>query len=440
MFDNFRCASFGIPSDGYQSARREASLSPGGDKKILDDVIFPFLRTQCAKSDKYGECVTNVGPDGAGYNVKNVGFSEDDIGHIFTDWTKNNELYNNFLLSIGGDICTRHYHNGDRSSGHVLDDVEDKVVQDADDTEDTDVWTVQEAAKAHVSVLTVTAAHLLRIASSNRLDRVKFAKLSKPRLADELKGKTHEFIEDLRGNVYVAFLASFIQGCNLIVETSHGKKWHIKMSEVIRKKYYFKLKRIVLLRTEFESHVPALSASLEYFKYVSSTDLSTAFMEAELDYFSAHAYDLKNNAKHRSRWRDLYSNEESSELTQLIHISKRYEIKFVYALSSGLHITYSSEKDLTALKRKFDQALLLISILPRQNSFQYLVFVISTTPLQEVSFSHHNINDFALEKVSELAKKHIDALNPKFRNKTLVTRDQSKKIISVVQSKLSTEK
>ncbi|CAF4905997.1 unnamed protein product, partial [Rotaria sp. Silwood2] len=61
------------------------------------------------------------------------------------------------------------------------------------------------------------------------------------------------------------------------------------------------------------------------------------------------------NAKHRSRWRDLYSNEESSELTQLIHISKRYEIKFVYALSSGLHITYSSEKDLTALKRKFDQ-------------------------------------------------------------------------------------
>ncbi|CAF3614606.1 unnamed protein product, partial [Rotaria sp. Silwood2] len=60
-----------IPSDGYQSARREASLSPDGDKKILDDVIFPFLRTQCAKSDKYGECVTNVGPDGAGYNVKN---------------------------------------------------------------------------------------------------------------------------------------------------------------------------------------------------------------------------------------------------------------------------------------------------------------------------------------------------------------------------------
>ena len=30
------------------------------------------------------------------------------------------------------------------------------------------------------------------------------------------------------------FLASFIQGCNLIATTSHSKKWNIKMSEVIR--------------------------------------------------------------------------------------------------------------------------------------------------------------------------------------------------------------
>ncbi|CAF3435805.1 unnamed protein product [Rotaria sp. Silwood1] len=352
-------------SGGYQAARRGASLSPGGDKKIIDDIILPFLRTLCAKSDKYGECVTNVGPGGAGHYVKMVhngieqgllsiiceawgilqhllGFSEDDIGHIFTDWTKNNELKNNFLLSIGGEICTRCYQNGDPSSGHVLDDVEDKVVQDADDTEGTGVWAVQEAAKAHVSAPTIAAAHLLRIASSNRSDRIKFdklVKLEKPRLADELKGKTHEFIEDLRGAVYVALLASFIQGCNLIAATSRAKKWHIKMSEVIRiwragsivksdyisdllqplylngeksddeplinilllesiaaeiEKYYSKLKRIVLLAIEYGAHVPALSASLEYYKYVSSIDLPTAFMEAELDYFGAHAYDLKS--------------------------------------------------------------------------------------------------------------------------------------------------
>ncbi len=70
---------------------------------------------------------------------------------------------------------------------------------------------------------------------------------------------------------------------------------------------------------------------------------------------NTYVYAPKDDTKHRSRWRDLYSPEESSELSQLIHMSKRYGIKFVYALSPGLDITYSSEKDLSALKRKFHQ-------------------------------------------------------------------------------------
>jgi 6-phosphogluconate dehydrogenase len=352
-------------SGGYQSARRGASLSPGGNKQILDDVILPFLRTVCAKSDKGGDCVTNVGPEGAGHYVKMVhngieqgmlsivceawgilhdllAFSEDDIGHIFTDWTKKSELYNNFLVSIGGDICTRHYEGDDPSSGHVLDDIEDKVVQDADNSEGTGVWSVQEAAKNHVSTPTIAAAHLFRVASANRSERIEFDKLvqlEKPRLAEELKKKTNEFIEELRGAVYVAFIASFAQGCNLIAARSRTKKWHIKMSEVIRiwrkgciiqsdyiadllqplyldaeksddeplhnillskpvaadvEKYYNQLKRVVLIAIEYGAHVPALTASLEYFKYVSSTNLPTTFMEAELDYFGTHAYDLKS--------------------------------------------------------------------------------------------------------------------------------------------------
>ena len=254
---------------------------------------------------------------------------------------KNGELYNNYLLKIGGEICTRYYKDNDPSSRHVLDDIEDKVVQDADDTEGTGVWSVQEAARTHVSAPTIVAAHLFRVASSNRADRIEFDKLvkfEKPRLADELQKKTNEFIDDLRGAVYVSFLASFAQGCNIISTTSHEKNWHIKMSEVIRiwragciiqsdyiadllqplysdherthdepfknillkkavatdiEKYYSKLKRIVLIAIEYGANVPTLTASLEYFKYISSTELPTTFMEAELDYFGAHAYDLK---------------------------------------------------------------------------------------------------------------------------------------------------
>jgi 6-phosphogluconate dehydrogenase len=57
---------------GYPSAWRGASLSPGGNKEVLDNIILPFLRTVCAKSDKGGECVTNVGPGGSGHYVKMV--------------------------------------------------------------------------------------------------------------------------------------------------------------------------------------------------------------------------------------------------------------------------------------------------------------------------------------------------------------------------------
>ena len=352
-------------SGGYQSARRGASLSPGGNKKILDDVILPFLRTVCAKSEKGGDCVTNVGPHGAGHYVKMVhngieqgmlsivcevwgvlhtlfGFIEDDIGEIFTEWSTKTELSNNFLLKIGGDICTRYHKEDDPSSGHVLDEIEDKVVQDADDTEGTGVWTVQEAARNHVSAPTIAAAHLFRIASANRRDRLAFdqlVQLEKPKLAEKIKEKTTEFIEALRGAVYVSFLACFAQGCQLIAVTSREKHWHIRMSEVIRiwrhgciiqsdfiadllqpifaneeksrdeplenillsktvaaeiEKYYSSLKTVVLTAIEHGAHVPALSATLEYFKYMSSADLPTQFMEAQLDYFGAHAYDLKS--------------------------------------------------------------------------------------------------------------------------------------------------
>ncbi|CAF2895221.1 unnamed protein product [Rotaria sp. Silwood2] len=61
-------------------------------------------------------------------------------------------------------------------------------------------------------------------------------------------------------------------------------------------------------------------------------------------------------------------------------------------------------------------------------------------PFQEAKSSHHNIDDFAREKFYELTKKHIDALNPKFCNKVVITRDQSEKIINILQNKLSTEK
>ncbi|CAF3072516.1 unnamed protein product [Rotaria sp. Silwood2] len=72
---------------------------------------------------------------------------------------------------------------------------------------------------------------------------------------------------------------------------------------------------------------------------------------------NTYVYAPKDDAKHRSRWRDLYTNEEANQLTQLIISAKQIGIHFIYALSPGLDITYSSDNDLTALKLKFHQLL-----------------------------------------------------------------------------------
>lgn len=42
------------------------------------------------------------------------------------------------------------------------------------------------------------------------------------------------------------------------------------------------------------SSSPSMSASLEYFKYCAGKHLPAMFMEAQLDYFGAHSYDLKS--------------------------------------------------------------------------------------------------------------------------------------------------
>jgi 6-phosphogluconate dehydrogenase len=77
------------------------------------------------------------------------------------------------------------------------------------------------------------------------------------------------------------------------------------------KKAYPALKRIVSIAIEYDQVIPSLSATLEYLKYMSNTDLPTSFYEAELDYFGSHMYDKKGEdepgkpetGKHHFEWK-----------------------------------------------------------------------------------------------------------------------------------------
>ena len=66
-------------------------------------------------------------------------------------------------------------------------------------------------------------------------------------------------------------------------------------------------------------------------------------------------YAPKDDFKHRSAWRVPYSMPESEQLRRLIEESKLHHIQFIYALSPGLDMLYSSEKEMKLLTDKLDQ-------------------------------------------------------------------------------------
>ncbi|ESN89820.1 hypothetical protein HELRODRAFT_194783 [Helobdella robusta] len=70
---------------------------------------------------------------------------------------------------------------------------------------------------------------------------------------------------------------------------------------------------------------------------------------------NTYLYAPKDDYKHRLYWREMYNEEEADELKCLIRFSVEYCINFVYALSPGLDIIYSSDEEVTILKKKLDQ-------------------------------------------------------------------------------------
>ena len=144
--------------------------------------------------------------------------------------------------------------------------------------------------------------------------------------------KQETFMEDLRLATYTACLAAYLQGILLLEKANCVHHWSIPFAKVIQiwragcivqsdyiadlleplletkkenilcekkvidqlQKGFQALKKLVLKATETDLNVPALSATLERIKYIGRKELPTQFMEAELDLFGAHSFDLKS--------------------------------------------------------------------------------------------------------------------------------------------------
>ncbi|XP_051894457.1 protein O-GlcNAcase isoform X2 [Pristis pectinata] len=70
---------------------------------------------------------------------------------------------------------------------------------------------------------------------------------------------------------------------------------------------------------------------------------------------NVYMYGPKDDLKHRLLWRETYSVEESAQLKALVLAAQDCGVEFVYAISPGQDITFSSSCDLTLLKQKLRQ-------------------------------------------------------------------------------------
>ena len=137
----------------------------------------------------------------------------------------------------------------------------------------------------------------------------------------------------MRLSTYTGCLAAYIQGLILLDKANRVHHWGIPLALVIQtwragcivqsdhianllqpileetldgnvlfakpvidelRKGFPALKRIILKAVESDVNIPSLSATLEWIKDIARKELPTQFMEAELDLFGAHSFDLKS--------------------------------------------------------------------------------------------------------------------------------------------------
>jgi len=339
-------------SGGEMGALYGPCIMPGGDREAylkVEDILIAIS----AKTED-GPCCTYLGPSSAGHFVKMVhngieyavmqtiaesyslmrnglGMKIEDIKDVIHKWNLG-EL-NSYLMEITVNILGKK----DDFTGKPL--VE--VILDKAEQKGTGKWTSQTAFDLGISVPTITAAVEARILSSFKDLRVSLSgKLKGEERKEEVeKGK---FLGYLENACYASILLSYIQGTHLLSVASDEFGYSLNLSEVARiwkggciirarilnliKDVYAKYKGLfnLLLADEVEEKLrgriyglretiiqakkwgiptPALSSSLNYYDSLRASLLPANLIQAQRDYFGAHAYQrIDKERSFHTRW------------------------------------------------------------------------------------------------------------------------------------------
>ncbi|KAI0593061.1 6-phosphogluconate dehydrogenase [Biscogniauxia sp. FL1348] len=274
--------------------------------------------------------------------TRGLGLGHDEVGRVLRRWNDDasSPLRDCFLIAIGADVERARDDDDDDSGEHVVSEVRDTVVQDVDEEEGTGVWACEEAIARHVPAASIVSAHLFRCASADLARRQR----NRQSASGGVRGRAlsigpeerEQFIEALRAATYFCFLACFAQGLDLIRQKDKDRGWGLDYGEMLQlwrggciiqaehiadvlerlfsrpdhdpddilsnpevghelARCFPAAKQVVLRAVEADLFVPVLSQTLEYYKYETSTELPTQFMEAQLDYFGQHMFERKDD-------------------------------------------------------------------------------------------------------------------------------------------------
>ena len=326
-------------SGGEQGALWGPSIMPGGDKDAYGK-LEPVLTKIAAKTDD-GPCVTYVGAGSAGHYVKMVhngieygimqvicevydilrkslGLHTSEIHAIFAKWTKTE--INGFLIEITAECLQKR----DDETGKPL--VE--LILDTAGQKGTGKWTAQTALDLGVPTPTLSMAVEARILSGLKEQRVGASRIV-PGSSMKYDGDQEEVVGSLFNALYLAKVACYAQGMDLIREASKQFGYGINLSEVARiwkggciirselldpiKQAYQAnpglpnllvdlnfsdvvnrclpdLRDVVALASETGVPVTCLGATLSYIDSYRSEFLPANLLQALRDNFGAHTY------------------------------------------------------------------------------------------------------------------------------------------------------
>ncbi len=325
-------------SGGEEGALHGPSLMPGGHLKAYKQ-IAPIFEKIAAKDFQNNPCVTHIGADGAGHFVKTIHngieyavmqliaetydiyrkiykLTAPQIAEIFK--TYNRGKLKSYLIEITAKVLS---HKDNLTNDYTINKILDKAGQKG-----TGTWTAIDSVQRAVSTETITAAVFARITSGEKELRKQLAKIypqknTKPEIPLP-KAKT--IIADA---LYTAILISYAQGFELIKKAATEQNWQINLSEIARiwqggciiradilktlhqayKKsaknppHLFAIKSLKIAPTSLQKLLaqtslsplatPAYSASLNYFKAITSENSPANLIQGLRDFFGAHTYE-----------------------------------------------------------------------------------------------------------------------------------------------------